>query len=152
MALRTRLLHALILGLLGAAAALATIQAVRSELAAGAGCGPVDPLDGALTAALGAGAFGLGHLAARRRASAAWARTRRRTTVAVRLVVAAVLLLATAVLVYETLAILRVGGLHTITAFVRCARGQAPGITAAAAATACFLAGHWLWYPPERAR
>ena len=125
-------------------------RAAAGALRGPAGCGREDPLQGWLIAAVAVGAFGLGHLFARYRASRGpdpESAHPKATAILVQGMLAAFFLVVFLVLVYETAALLGVAGLEPITAYVRCARTRDPLTTALAAGVVSFLVGQWLWYP-----
>lgn len=125
-------------------------RAVVGALRGPGGCGPENALQGWLMAAVAVAAFGLGHLFARYRAIRGpnpESAHPKATALLVQGMVAGFFLAVFLVLVYETAALLHLGGLEPITSYVRCARTRDPLTTALAAAVVSFLVGQWLWYP-----
>jgi hypothetical protein len=57
------------------------------------------------------------------------------------------LLLSTALLAYETLALVNIDRNWPITYFVRCFTNSNPVCAGVGSFTFCFLLGHWIWYP-----
>jgi hypothetical protein len=123
------------------------------RLSEGACQNPPNRFPGWLIVSVGLVLFGTGHLTARYRDSTrehARPARARASDVAVHVLLVVFLLALALVLAYETVGLLRLGGLQPITLYVACAKAIDPLTTTLATGAVCFLIGHWLWYPDQR--
>lgn len=140
---------------LAALAVLTVILGVRAvqgalKLSETACQDPRETVPGWFILLIGLVMLGTGHLTARYRAArtAAVGPARARPSdVAVHVLLVLFFMAITVALIYETAALLALGGLQPITRYIQCARALDPTTTTLATGAVSFLVGHWLWFP-----